>query len=154
MGLTKTHARNRSTESPILFRSCGHETPSSDQKGHQKSGIPCSARNDTTMRCSLDGRLRSFVKYLQDGSNKTHARDYSTMRCSLDGTEHGIPDFRCPLFRALRWNAVFFCNIFARWVLQKHTHANDTTMRCSLDGMLCSFVKYLQDGSYKSTRTR
>jgi hypothetical protein len=33
----------QSTEYPILFRSCGHETPFSDQKGHQKSEIPCSA---------------------------------------------------------------------------------------------------------------
>jgi hypothetical protein len=33
---------NQSTESPILFRSCGHETQFSDQMGHQKSGIPCS----------------------------------------------------------------------------------------------------------------
>ncbi len=28
---------------PDLFRSCGHETPFSDQKGASKSGIPCSA---------------------------------------------------------------------------------------------------------------
>jgi hypothetical protein len=95
---------------------------------------------------------------------KTHARDDTTMRCSLD------------------WMLWFFCNIFSRWVLQKHTHGmtrrcaalsiegfvllsckmglkttharNDTTMRCSLDWRLCSFVTYLQDESYKNTRTR
>jgi hypothetical protein len=32
------HAASQSTESPILFRSCGHETPFSDQKWASKIG--------------------------------------------------------------------------------------------------------------------
>jgi hypothetical protein len=36
--LCSPHGLDQSTESPILFRSCGHETPFSDQKGVSKIG--------------------------------------------------------------------------------------------------------------------
>jgi hypothetical protein len=67
----------QSTESPILFRSCGHETPFLTKKGHKKSGIPCSGpkwglvadgwcgRCGEQKLCDFEARyLRSFSEYV------------------------------------------------------------------------------------------
>ncbi len=159
-------AMGQSTESPILFRSCGPETPFSDQKGASKigdsvlcNGLPnrlnalffCNIfarwvlqntriENITAMRCVRVWCFVPFVTDLQDGSYKN-----TRMRW-----------WRCV---ALSMQCFTFCNIFARWVLQKHTRdmiasAIIIAMRCVRVWCFVLSVAYLQDGSYKNTRMR
>ncbi len=132
-----TNARNdttmQSTESPILFRSCGHETPFSDQKGASKIGDSVLCYDALLFS---DGCVCIGVKYLQDGFTpiQTHAM---TLRCVA-------------FFGLVR---LYLCNIFARW-FYTNTNARDAmTLRCAVlfsDWCVCIFfVKYLQDGFTK-----
>jgi hypothetical protein len=93
-GLTKTHARNQSTESPILFRSYGHEIPFSDQKWASKIGdsVLCTQLHADAL--PFFGLMRLyFVKQLHDGLTKTHARNDMPMRCT-----------ESPILDALFWS--------------------------------------------------
>ncbi len=66
----------------------------------------------------------AFVTYLQDGSYKTtRIESITAMRCSLDGRLCSFVTYLQAGSYALlsRWKALFFCNIFASWVLQNHT---------------------------------
>ncbi len=129
-----TNARNdttmQSTESPILFRSCGHETPFSDQKGASKIG--------DSVLCDDALLFVSDWKYLQDGLKKiqTHAM---TRRCVA---------FCFGLVRLYRGK------IFARWVYKntnarKLTQWQDDALLVVSDWCVCIEVKYLQDGFTK-----
>ncbi len=142
----RTRWHDQNTESQILFRSCGHETPFSDQKGHQKSGIFRAL--DTTMRCFLFGLVAFysdscvciFVKCLQDGFTKiqTHAM---TRRCVAF------------LFGFVR---LYLCKVFARWVYKnyKRTRWHEDALLFYSDSCVCIFVKYLKMGLQKYKRTR
>ncbi len=140
----------QSTESPILFRWCGHETPFSDQKWASKIGdsvfcfVFCKifARwvylytrmiwHDA-MRCSRMFDALYFVKYLQDGFTSTHA-----WLATWDDK-----------MRCVALSSLMLC-IEVKYLQDgfTSTHAWDNMMRCAALSclMLCDFVKYLQDG--------
>jgi hypothetical protein len=98
--------KDQSTESPILFRSCGHETPFSDQKGHHKSGIPCSAKDSSNCdaMCWFSGMLLSFRNNFARWLQKIVV---IVMRC--------VGFLGCDAMCWVFWDAMIFCNNFARW---------------------------------------
>jgi hypothetical protein len=130
------------TESPILFRSYGHEIPFSDQKWHRKSGIPCSglvivvsrARNPRVYFVLAGAKPRFvtkkgpqtsgipcsgltlciFVKHLQDGFEFDSLYFCKTHKHTRTMTRRRVAFFRI--------DSLYFGKTFARWVY-KNTRA-------------------------------